>query len=352
MKEVITIVGARPQFIKASVVSRALNDRGIGETIIHTGQHYDEAMSSIFWKELNIPAPSVNLDVGSASHGEQTGKILMKLEDFLNDRPALPDGLIVYGDTNSTLAGTLAASKLHIPVVHVESGLRSYNRKMPEEINRVVTDHIATILFCSSNVSVENLKKEGITQGVYEVGDVMFDALLTFSEIAEQRYELNEIIPFAAGEYYLATVHRPSNTDVDEHLTNILEAFNSLDKPVVWPIHPRLDHKISTTDIPDNIFAMEPVSYFQMLILLNNCRRVLTDSGGLQKEAYWMQKPCITLRKETEWVETLEGNWNILTGPDRNKITEAANLDPTTEWKPLYGDGNASGKISDIIADY
>lgn len=351
MKSILTIVGARPQFVKAAVVSKALSEAGIEEEIIHTGQHYDHEMSTVFWEELGLPAPSVNLEVGSGSHGKQTGIMLQKLEEYILNLPKKPDALLVYGDTNSTLAGAVAASKLHIPVVHVEAGLRSFNREMPEEINRVLTDHASEILFCSSQQGVEQLSKEGITKNVHNVGDVMYDALLTFLEIADKKFELHNIIPFDTDNYYLATIHRPSNTNNDENLNAVIRAFGRLDKPVVWPVHPRNKKKLAELDIPENLHLIEPVSYFKMMVLLKNCTKVITDSGGLQKEAYWMKKPCVTVRKETEWVETLDGNWNQLTGPDTKTIASAVNKDPKTEWRPLYGDGNAAEKIASFLVD-
>ena len=352
MEHIITIVGARPQFVKAAVVSKALVQEGIQESIIHTGQHYDYEMSTVFWDELNLPAPKINLEVGSGHHGAQTGLMLDKIESYILDQKRKPDGLIVYGDTNSTLAGALAASKLHIPVIHVEAGLRSFNRSMPEEINRVLTDHISGLLFCSSQKSVKLLKKEGITKDVFDVGDVMYDAILTFSQISERKYSLNDVVQFDENQFYLATIHRPSNTDSEENLKAILDAFAQINAPVVWPVHPRNRKKLEGSDIPRNIYMLEPVSYFKMITLLKNCKAVLTDSGGLQKEAYWMKKQCITIRKETEWVETLAGGWNQLTGPDTGKIISAVATKPTSNWEPLYGEGNASKKIARIIKQF
>ncbi len=349
MSFILTIVGARPQFVKAAVVSHALHSRGINEQIIHTGQHYDYEMSTVFWEELGIPAPASNLEVGSGTHGTQTGFMLTKLEQYILDLKKKPAALLVYGDTNSTLAGALVASKLHIPIVHIEAGLRSFNREMPEEINRVVTDHISSFLFCSSQPSVEQLAKEGITENVFNVGDVMYDALLRFSEIAESKISLNSIIPFLEEQYYLATVHRPVNTDSDTNLDAILEAFAGLDKPVVWPVHPRNKKKLTDKKIPVNLHLIEPASYHQMMILLKNSYKVITDSGGLQKEAYWMKKQCITIREQTEWTETLEGEWNILTGADASHIIYASQQTPSTKWTPLYGDGKASQKIAEQL---
>lgn len=352
MSYILTIVGARPQFVKAAVVSKALSDLNIPEKIIHTGQHYDHEMSTIFWDELNIPVPAINLGIGSGSHGEQTGLMLQKLESYILKEPELPTALMVYGDTNSTLAGALVASKLHIPVIHVEAGLRSFNKAMPEEINRIMTDHISDILFCSSDQGVKQLKREGISKGVFNVGDVMYDALLTFSEIAKQKVSLSDITSLKKDQFILTTIHRPSNTDTENHLKNIMEAFSKIEKQILWPVHPRNKNKIEQLDLPENLVLSGPVSYFEMMVLLNNCQKVITDSGGLQKEAYWMKKQCITIREETEWTETLEDGWNVLTGPNTRKIIEAYNAFPTAEWIPLYGDGNATGRIAKKIVEF
>lgn len=349
MNMILTVIGARPQFVKAAVVSKALSDVGISETIVHTGQHYDYEMSTVFWDELKLPAPSVNLKAGSGMHGQQTGEMMQKLEKFIIEMPNRPEALLVYGDTNSTLAGAIVAAKLHIPVIHVEAGLRSFNREMPEEINRVLTDHASEILFCSSEQGVKQLSKEGITKNVHNVGDVMYDALLTFSDIAEQKFTLSEIIPFGAEQYYLATIHRPSNTDDDQNLNAILAALSTLPKPVVWPVHPRNKKKLAELDIPENLHLIDPVSYFKMMLLLKNSSKVITDSGGLQKEAYWMQKPCVTVRNETEWGETTTGKWNQLTGTSKTAILRAIEQSPNTEWKPLYGTGDAAIKIAGTL---
>ncbi len=352
MSYILTIVGARPQFVKAAVVSKALAKEGISEKIIHTGQHYDPKMSSIFWDELGIPAPSVNLEVGSGNHGAQTGIMLQKIEDYILSADEKPAALMVYGDTNSTLAGAIVASKLHIPVLHIEAGLRSFNREMPEEINRILTDHVSDLMFCSSEFGVEQLEKEGITKGVHNVGDVMYDAVLAFSKIAEKKLQLEDVTSLLSREFILATIHRPSNTDNKEHLNSILEAFSKINSPVLWPVHPRNKQRLNELSIPENVTLIDPVSYFEMMILLKHCKLVFTDSGGLQKEAYWMQKPCLTLRKETEWIETLAEGWNQLVGADTQRIIEAANNLPTSAWKPLYGTGDAAEQIAGIIKGF
>lgn len=349
MINLVTVVGARPQFIKASVVSRAFRDVNINEVIVHTGQHYDLEMSGIFWEELGLPAPSVNLEVGSASHGLQTARIMERLESYILKLSSLPDGLVLYGDTNSTIAGALVASKLHVPVIHIEAGLRSFNREMPEEINRILTDHCSDLLFCSSETGSVQLQKEGISKGVFVSGDVMYDAQLTFGEIALRKLSLSDLIPGINGEFTLATIHRPANTDNPGRLHSILKAIESLNVPVVWPVHPRNTSQLSNLKLPSNLVAIKPVSYFGMLVLLKNCTKVLTDSGGLQKEAYWMRKHCVTLREETEWIETLECGWNRLAGASTDEIIEAYHSEPECDWKPLYGDGHAADNITHII---
>ena len=326
--KVITVVGARPQFIKAAVVSEAL--KGVcEEKIVHTGQHYDANMSDVFFEELGIPKPVYNLGVGSGTHGHQTGEMLMKIEDVLLAEK--PDVLLVYGDTNSTIAGALAASKLHIPVAHVEAGLRSYNMRMPEEQNRVLTDHISHWLFCPTQTAVDNLKKEGIVQGVQLTGDVMLDSVLHFLEVARrnpQKTAIFEALCIAPKQYRLATLHRAETTDGGlEAIVRIFRAFEQLPQRVVIPIHPRT-RKLAEQAIAQegfhNIQLIDPVGYLEMLLLTSNACQVLTDSGGLQKEAWFMEVPCITLRKETEWVETLDGNWNVLADLTTEDILQKA----------------------------
>lgn len=353
--QVLTIVGARPQFVKAAVVSKALREAGISEAIIHTGQHYDAGMSQVFFDELDIPPPRLNLEVGSGRHGAQTGQMLEKIEACMLAMPELPRFLMVYGDTNSTLAGALAAAKLHVPVIHVEAGLRSFNRRMPEELNRITTDHLSDILCCSSPAGVTQLAKEGITKGVYDVGDVMQDAVQLFSTrantAAPQPLDEAKPLPELQPESYLLfTLHRPANTDASERLQQIINAIAAINKPVIWPVHPRVKSRLSSLNLPKNLHAVAPLPYVSLLQLLGNAAGVLTDSGGLQKEAYWLRRPCITLREETEWTETLEGGWNQLAGADTARITHALKTPPKTEWKPLYGDGKAGERIAEIIA--
>ena len=351
----ITILGARPQFVKAAVVSRKLKEKGIDEKIIHTGQHYDENMSEVFWRELDIPRYEMNLNVGSGSHGEQTAQMIVKIERYILENRQAIKGMVLYGDTNSTIAGSIVASKMGIPIIHIEAGLRSFNRAMPEEINRIVTDHLSEILFCPSITSVIQLQKEGVTKNVFDVGDVMYDALLTFTDIAERTAKnKNGNGQFPHESFHLLTIHRPVNTDDEKNLRAIMAAVQLIDKKCVWPVHPRtgkimMDKKI---EIPSNLTMLSPFSYFEMLAALKQCDKVITDSGGVQKEAYWMKKPCVTLRDETEWIETLDNHWNILTGANTDFITESVRkeIDKST-WKPLYGDGQASDKIATIIKE-
>lgn len=352
--KIMTVVGARPQFVKAAAVSRKLREENT-EILVHTGQHYDENMSGIFFDELHIPKPNFNLGVGSGTHGKQTGEMLIKIEELLLKEK--PDAMLIYGDTNSTLAGSLAASKLHIPVAHVEAGLRSYNRLMPEEQNRVLCDHISTLLFCPTETAVNNLKKEGITEGVYNVGDVMCDALYYYREIAKNRFSDFSMLKYIEpkpGEiekdYYLATIHRAENTDGSVSLEKILLAFEKFDAPVIFPVHPRtkpLVKKVFLKHNFKNIHFVEPVGYLDMIYLSSNAKKIVTDSGGLQKEAYLMSVPCVTVREQTEWVETLNGNWNILAHPDTEDILKKVHdITPDENARrPYYGFGDAAEKI-------
>ena len=349
---ILSVIGARPQFIKAAVVSKALKEAGIPEKIIHTGQHYDEKMSAVFWKELNLPPVEINLECGSGNQGAQTAAIIEKLEAFIIKLPSIPEAVIVYGDTNSTLATAIVCSKLQVPILHVEAGLRSFNRAMPEEINRVVTDHLSTMLFCSSEAGVNQLEKEGITKNVYNLGDVMFDAIRQFSTLAESKVDLKALLPFNDENFCLLTLHRPANTNNTKAIQSVLQSLSEIGMPFVWPIHPRMKEKISAIKIPNNVHVIEPLSYFEMLALLKKVYKVFTDSGGLQKEAYWLKKPCITLRDETEWIETMHNNWNILTGINPRKIKDAfkKNVDETT-WISLYGGGYAGKNIVEKIQE-
>jgi UDP-GlcNAc3NAcA epimerase len=348
---VCSIVGARPQFIKAAIVSRALAQAGIEEILIHTGQHYDVQLDRIFFEELGLPAPHVHLGVGSGTHAVQTGQMMIRLEAALLALQPKPDWVLVYGDTNSTLAGALVAAKLKLPLAHVEAGLRSFNRFMPEEINRVVTDHLSQLLFAPTPTAVENLRREGITQGVYLTGDVMAEAVRCYAEIARRRVPLESLTTHAPGAYYVATVHRAENTDDPSRLQGIFEGLGQLALPVILPLHPRTRARLDGTIwIPGNVELREPVGYLAMLTLVQHARAVLTDSGGLQKEAIWLGIPCITLREETEWVETLEGGWNQLVGADPDRIAAAATRRPT--GKPLLPQTeSASAHIAQLLRE-
>lgn len=358
--KILSVVGARPQFIKAAPVSRALRARGLKDLLVHTGQHYDHNMSALFFEELNIPTPDFNLGVGSGPHGRQTGQMLTRLEEVLLDQQ--PDLVLVYGDTNSTLAGALAAVKLHIPVAHVEAGLRSFNRQMPEEHNRVLTDHAADLLFCPTQTAVDHLAAEGLTAGVYLTGDVMYDAVLYNSELAESRSDVLSRLGLTSGDYALATVHRPQNTDNKGALSAILYAFGELEEKIVLPAHPRTTAAVARFELkpPNNVLLIDAVGYLDMLTLEKHARLILTDSGGVQKEAFFFAVPCVTLREETEWVETLDAGWNVLAGAQPVRILESARkLMPLQEastalaqaQESIFGDGRASNRIAAILFD-
>lgn len=359
--KIITIIGARPQFIKAAPFSEIFRKEN-EEILVHTGQHYDANMSDVFFEELGIPQPDYNLEVGSGNHGEQTGKMLQKIEEVIIKEN--PDGLLVYGDTNSTLAGALAASKLNIPVYHVEAGLRSYNKLMPEEQNRILTDHISDLLLCPTQTAINNLKREGITCGIINTGDIMYDAVLRNIDIAKKRYTddawideikktSSKILELENNEYYLSTIHRAENTDNIKKLTSIFKTFEKLDKPVILPIHPRTKKKIDELNIQfKNIIIINPVGYLLMLYLINNAYMVITDSGGLQKEAYFLKTPCTTLRDQTEWIETLENQWNVLSEIDEDEMIEHITRDLTCldyDQPQSFGDGKAAEQICKSI---
>lgn len=358
--KVVTVVGARPQFIKAAAVSRALpgfnqgsGRRPIREILVHTGQHYDENMSAVFFHELGIPAPAYHLNVGSGPHEQQTGRMLERLEPVLAQER--PDWVLVYGDTNSTLAGALTASKLGLPIAHVEAGLRSYNRAMPEENNRVVTDHLSSLLFCPTERSVKNLDGEGILKGVHLVGDVMHDSLLYHLDRADRCGEVLAMLGLRAGEYALATVHRAEITDRPEALKALFEALGAIGLSVVVPLHPRSKAVLQHNEMPrlsDSIRLIPPVSYHDMLMLERHARLILTDSGGVQKEAFWLHVPCVTLRDETEWVETLDEGWNRLAGTRPERIVAAARAvleDGPRASSALPGDGHAAERILEVL---
>ncbi|MCG2736017.1 MAG: UDP-N-acetylglucosamine 2-epimerase (non-hydrolyzing) [Candidatus Methanoperedenaceae archaeon] len=348
--KIISIVGARPQFIKCAPLSKELRKTN-EEKIINTGQHYDLEMSEIFFKELDIPHPDYNLGIGSGTHGEQTGRMLIEIEKILIQEK--PDLVLVYGDTNSTIAGALAASKIGIRVAHVEAGLRSFDRSMPEEINRILTDHISNLLFCPTPQAVTNLKNEGIVSGVHMVGDVMQDALLIYSAAAGKVSNIIKKLDLKVNEYFVITVHRPGNTDNKENLRSIIEALKRLEGKVVFPVHPRTEKYLKEygfwEKMPSNVIMIKPLGYLDMLHLMNNADKILTDSGGIQKEAYMLGKPCITLRENTEWVETVDAGWNVLVGADEEMIVDAVNhFDFSKRRIPLYGE-NVCKKIVEII---
>lgn len=349
--KVATIVGARPQFIKAAAVSRVLRKHH-QELLIHTGQHYDYEMSGIFFDGLALPRPDINLAVGSKSHGAQTGAMLQALEDcFLAQRP---DCVLIYGDTNSTLAGALAAAKLKLPVAHVESGLRSFNRNMPEEINRVVADHLSNLLFCPSEAAVRHLATEGIMENVHLVGDVMLDVLNWAKAcLRETPSEVLARLALTRGKYILVTLHRSENTDDPTRLTQTVSAINSLDEAVVFPVHPRTLKAIAAAQfrLAPHVQVIDPVGYLEMVTLVDGARMVLTDSGGLQKEAYWLGTPCLTMREETEWVETVDGGWNQLVGSNAQRILGAVrSFIPNSARPILYGDGCAAERCVRLLA--
>lgn len=346
MIKIVTIIGARPQFIKAAALSREIaKHNDIQEIIIHTGQHFDANMSDIFFEEMDIPKPHYNLNINSLSHGAMTGQMLEKIEAILLKEK--PDWVLVYGDTNSTIAGALAARKLHIKVAHVEAGLRSYNMAMPEEINRILTDRISDLLFCPTETAINNLKKEGFDTfncKVVKSGDVMQDAAIYYSQ-KEQKPNID--LP---DRFILATIHRAENTDDPVRLQNIMEALNDIarETPVILPLHPRTAKIIQNSKFKiQNLKIIEPVGYLEMVYMLNRCKLVMTDSGGLQKEAFFFKKPCITLRNETEWVELVEHGFNVLAGANKNKILDSYhNVSFDSDFNiDLYGNGNASKNI-------
>lgn len=350
--KILSIVGARPQFIKASPLSAAI--RAVhSEVLVHTGQHYDPGMSDVFFADLGIPTPDYHLGIGSGHHGAQTGAMLRAVESVLEKER--PQAVIVYGDTNSTLAGALSAVKLHIPVAHVEAGLRSFNRAMPEEINRVVTDHVSTWLFAPSSVSQEQLANEGIRAGVYVVGDIMYDAVLLHRDRAEARSAILDRLELAPRSYYVGTVHRAENTDRKENLLSICDGLNRLPKPVVFPLHPRTAQKLKEYGIcpGKNVRCIDPLGYLDMLKLQKWASCVLTDSGGLQKEAYYLQVPCVTLRTETEWLETVDAGWNFVCGIDPKRILESVDrMEQCAASHPdLYGKGDTAQRIVGILTD-
>jgi len=356
MNKIITIVGARPQFVKAATLSRQFNLLGIEELIIHTGQHFDANMSEVFFEEMEIPKPAYQLDIHGLTHGAMTGRMLEGIEEILIQEK--PDGVLVYGDTNSTLAGALAASKLHIPVIHVEAGLRSYNMEMPEEINRILTDRISNVLFCPTETAVNNLKKEGFDNMPIQIiknGDVMQDAAIYYAAKAEEKSEILNKINLS--KFVLGTIHRQENTDSLVNLTNIIAGLNEINRqiPVVVPIHPRTRNILAQQNIVPAFKLIDPVGYFDMIMLLKNCELVITDSGGVQKEAFFFGKHCITLREQTEWIELVENGFNILVGTNPLKLSQAFDFLKTNKSDfsiDLYGKGEAAERAAQYILNY
>jgi UDP-GlcNAc3NAcA epimerase len=348
MKKIMTVIGARPQFIKAAAVSRVLRQHPeqVQEKIIHTGQHFDENMSEIFFTEMDIPKPDFNLNIHGLHHGAMTGRMLEGIESILMTEK--PDFLLIYGDTNSTLAGALAAHKLHIPVAHVEAGLRSFNNLMPEESNRIIADRLSKFLFCPTDQAIANLKKEGFDYfdcELLKVGDVMYDAALFYQSQAENKSQIAKKI--AQSPFLLATIHRQENTDDEKRIRSIFSALNDIhsETPIILPLHPRTQKKLKDFQIKTTVHVIDPVGYFDMLYFLKNCQMVLTDSGGLQKEAYFFEKPCLTLRDETEWVELIQVGANKLVGADQKKITQTYHefkKFSLKQWPKLYGEGQAA----------
>jgi UDP-N-acetylglucosamine 2-epimerase len=348
--KIVTVLGARPQFIKAAALSRVLRTRH-QEIVVHTGQHYDYGMSGVFFDGLEMAPPDVNLGVGSGSHGAQTAAMLAGIETvLLKERP---DWLLVYGDTNSTLAGAVAASKINVPVAHVEAGLRSFNRRMPEEVNRVVTDHLSNLLLCPSQTAVDHLASEGIRDHVHLVGDVMLDVQNWAIERAAPRVaQILAKFGVKPQGYLLATVHRGENTDSPERLTAIVRALNALEETVLFPVHPRTRKMIAAggQQLASHVHVIDPLDYFDMVTASASARLILTDSGGLQKEAYWLGVPCVTMRDETEWVETVDAGWNIITGADYDKIVHnVRHFAPPTERPKLYGDGHCAARCAELM---
>jgi UDP-GlcNAc3NAcA epimerase len=347
--KIVSVVGARPEFSQATQVSRALRAEH-QEVLVHTGQHYDLSLSQTFFDELEIPAPDYNLEVGSCSHTCQTGEIMLRLEEILLDET--PDLVVVRGDTNSTLSSALVASKLHIPLAHIEAGERSYNRRMPEEINRLVTDRLADIHFCASRTAMEQLAREGVTESVYWVGDVMLDAMIHYKPIAHRRSNMMNRLSLAPRGFCLVTIHRVSNTVDPERLSRIVNILNEVRETIIFPVHPRTAKVLAKIKarFSDHVKLIEPVGYLDMILLEENARLIATDSGGVQREAYFLSVPCLTLRDETEWVETVESGWNKVVGVDPDQVLITwQNFNPPKEHPPIFGDGTASQHIADIL---
>ena len=346
---VLSVVGNRPQFVKSAPLSEALARRGVEEIVLHTGQHYDHELSAVFFEELGLPPPRHRLEAGSGTHAEQTARMLPGIERaVVAERP---DAVVVYGDTNSTLAGALAAVKVHVPVAHVEAGLRAFDLSMPEEVNRIVVDAVSTLLFCPTDVAVANLRREGRLDGIHQVGDVMYDACLRLTPVARERSSVLTDAGVEPGRYVLATVHREANVE-PAPLRSVIEGISRLDEPVVFPAHPRTSATLEREAIRPgaSVRVLSPLGYLDFTALASQARVVVTDSGGVQKEAYWHGVPCVTLRETTEWVETVEAGWNTLAGVDPERIVAAVrDAAPPAERPSLYGDGRAAEKIAELL---
>lgn len=353
--KVTSILGVRPQFVKASVVSRELRKKH-EEILIHTGQHYDYQMNKVFFEQLNIPEPDYHLNIGSGTHGYQTGEMLKKIEEVLLKEK--PDLVLTYGDTNSTLAGALAASKLQIKTAHVESGLRSFDRSMPEEVNRILTDHCSDILFCPTQNAVDNLRNEGITEKIHLTGDVMVDSLLHNREIAENKSTILNDLGLKSKEYLVATIHRASNTDNEKNLKNIVDAFSELNETIIFPLHPRTEKFLKKYGfyerLKSSVILTQPLGFLEFIKLMDHARMILTDSGGVQKEAYILKVPCITLRENTEWIETVDDGWNVLVGTDKEKIVNLVDeFTPSIKtYQNRFGNGDACKRVCDILNQF
>ncbi|MCB9252282.1 MAG: UDP-N-acetylglucosamine 2-epimerase (non-hydrolyzing) [Flavobacteriales bacterium] len=355
--KIVTIIGARPQFIKAAVVSKMFIRKGIDEILVHTGQHFDKNMSDIFFDEMGIPKPSYNLNISGLSHGAMTGQMLEKVEEILLKEK--PDFTLVYGDTNSTLAGALASSKIHIPIIHIEAGLRSFNMRMPEEINRILTDRISSILFCPTQTAISNLKKEGFENfqaRMVQSGDVMEDSALMFEKVARNRSNILDILNLRTDQYVLATIHRAENTDNDQNLKALFAGLDEINKltPVILPLHPRTSARVNQLNIHTSVQIIEPVGYLDMTMLTSNSKLVVTDSGGLQKEAFFFNRFCITLREETEWVELVDNGYNFLAGSHKTKVSKIFMEIKGKTFKKahnFYGGGTASEFIANYLLE-
>ena len=352
--KVVSVVGARPQFVKAFPVSGALADRGHEETLVHTGQHYDEELSDVFFEDLPLPEPAYNLGVGSDSHARQTAAMLHELDAVLDAEQ--PDAVLVYGDTNSTLAGAIAAAKREEAIAHVEAGLRSGDPSMPEEVNRRLTDHAADLLLAPSERAADRLREESVDGSVHVTGDVMYDALLAVRDRARERSSILGQFGLADGEYVLATVHRAANTDDPGRLADVVEGLSASPLPVVVPLHPRTEEALREYDLygaaADALDLVDPVGYLDFLRLLDGAERVATDSGGVQKEAFYLDTRCVTLRDRTEWTETVEAGWNVLVGAEPSAVRRELRREDELPPKPrLYGGGDAAPRVAEVLAD-